>query len=129
MPKPAPLFQPISALAEIGDLIDKAPSILRRDISRIKALLLDPDAVLPLPIVSFTLQEAKDALDLLRVHAQQLDHWQKESISDAERAQVTRLQAMIPEIRPLIQRVIALSTELNKRATTGAVSARKKSRH
>jgi hypothetical protein len=124
-----PTFKPISALPEIRDLIDSAPAILKRDISRIKNLLLDPNAVLPQPVVAFTLQEAKDALDLLRIHAQQLTRWQKETITDEERAEVTRLQAIIPEIRPLVQRLIALATELDKRAKTGTASPRKKWQH
>jgi hypothetical protein len=122
-------LQPISALPEIRELIDGAPDILKRDISRIKALLLDPDAVLPVPIVSFTLQEAKDALDLLRIHARQLNRWQKDTITDGERAEVTRLQAAIPEIRPLIQRLITLATELERRAKGGSASTRRKWRH
>jgi hypothetical protein len=40
-----------------------------------------------------------------------------------------RLRAIIPEIRPLIQRFIALATELDKRAKTGAVSPRRKWQH
>ena len=120
---------PISALPEIRELIDGAERILKADISRIKKLLADPAATLPPPIVEFTLQEAKDALDLLAVHSRQLTRWQNDAISDAERAEVVRLRAIIPEIRPLIQRLIALATELDKRAKTGTVSPRKKWRH
>jgi hypothetical protein len=45
------------------------------------------------------------------------------------RQEQQRLQTIIPEIRPLIQRLIALATELDKRARTGAASPRKKWRH
>ncbi len=124
-----PAFQPISALPEIRALIENAPSILKADISRIKKLLADPAARLPPPIVAFTLQEAKDALGLLQTHARQLARWRKEPISSSERAEVIRLEAIIPEIRPLIQRLIALATELDKRASTGSVSPRKPWRH
>jgi hypothetical protein len=120
---------PISALPEIRDLIDGAERVLKADISRIKRLLADPGAVLPPSIVEFTLQEAKDALDLLAVHSRQLTRWQKDTISDAERAEVVRLRAIIPEIRPLVQRLIALATELDRRAKTGTVSPRKKWQH
>ncbi|HWE21257.1 MAG TPA: hypothetical protein VG758_29495 [Hyphomicrobiaceae bacterium] len=120
---------PISALPEMRELIDGAERDLKADISRIKRLLADPGATLPPSIVEFTLQEAKDALDLLAVHSRQLERWKKDPISDAERAEVVRLRAIIPEIRPLIQRLIALATELNKRATTGTVSPPKKWRH
>jgi hypothetical protein len=126
---PSPAFQPISALPEIRGLIDGAERVLKADISRIKNLLADPTAKLPPPLVEFTLQEAKDALELLAFHAQQLARWQKGAITDAERAEVTRLQTIIPEIRPLIQRLIALATELDKRARTGSASPRKKWRH
>ena len=126
MPAPS---SPISALPEIRDLIDGAEGILKADISRIKKLLADPAATLPPSIVAFTLQEAKDALDLLAVHSRQLKRWQKDTITDAERAEVERLQSIIPEIRPLIQRLIALATELDKRAKTGAASPRKKWQH
>lgn len=126
---PSPAFQPISALPQIRDLIDGAPEILKADISRIKKLLADPAALLPPPIVAFTLQEARDALELLQTHARQLARWRKEPISDAERAEVIRLQAAIPEIRPLIQRLIALATELDRRATTGSASPRRKWQH
>ncbi len=126
MPSPS---LPISALPEIRELIDGAENILKADISRIKKLLADPDATLPPPIVAFTLQEAKDALDLLAVHARQLTRWQKDTISDAERVEVLRLQAIVPDIRPLIQRLIALATELDRRAKTGTASPRKKWRH
>lgn len=126
MPSPS---LPISALPEIRELIDGAENILKADISRIKKLLADPDATLPPPIVAFTLQEAKDALDLLAVHARQLTRWQKDAISDAERVEVLRLQAIVPDIRPLIQRLIALATELDRRAKTGTASPRKKWRH
>ena len=76
-PSAAPASLPISALPRIGELIDGAQDILKADISRIKQLLVDPDAILPQPIVAFTLQEAKDALDLLAVHARQLAAWQR----------------------------------------------------
>jgi hypothetical protein len=126
MPSPS---LPIAALPEIRDLIDGAEGVLKADISRIKKLLADPDATLPPAIVAFTLQEAKDALELLAAHARQLMRWQKDAISDAERAEVARLQAIVPEIRPLLQRLIALATELDRRTQTGIASPRKKWRH
>ena len=70
-----------------------------------------------------------DSLDLLAAHSRQLARWQEDAITDAERVEVVRLRAIIPEIRPLIQRLIALATEPDKRAKTGAVSPRKKWRH
>jgi hypothetical protein len=123
------LSLPISALPEIRDLIDGAEGILKADISRIKKLLADPEATLPPSIVAFTLQEAKDALDLLAAHSRQLELWMKDTITDAERAEVVRLKAIVPEIRPLIQRLIALATELDRRAKGGTASPRKKWRH
>jgi len=120
---------PISALPDIRDLIDGAEGILKADISRIKKLLADPEATLPPSIVAFTLQEAKDALDLLAAHSRQLELWLKETITDAERAEVVRLKGIVPEIRPLIQRLIALATELDRRAKGGTASPRKKWRH
>ena len=126
MPPPS---LPISALPEIRELIDGAEGILKADISRIKKLLADPAATLPPSIVAFTLQEAKDALDLLAVHSRQLKSWQKEAITDAERVEVVRLQAIVPQIRPLIQRLIALATELDRRAKGGTASPRKMWRH
>jgi hypothetical protein len=50
------------------------------------------------------------------------------AVSDLRQGQ-QRLQTIIPEIRPLIQRLIALATELDKRAKTGAASPRKEWRH
>jgi hypothetical protein len=120
---------PIAALPEIRDLIDGAEGILKADISRIKKLLADPDATLPPSIVAFTRQEAKDALDLLAAHSRQLELWMKDTITAAERAEVVRLKAIVPEIRPLIQRLIALATELDRRAKGGTASPRKKWRH
>jgi hypothetical protein len=120
---------PISALPEIRELIDGAERILKADISRIKKLLADPDATLALAIVESTLRGAKDTLDLLAVHSRQLTHWQNDTISDAERVEVVRLRAVIPEIRPLVQRLIALATELDKRTKTGTASPRKRWRH
>jgi hypothetical protein len=120
---------PITALAEIRELIDGAEGVLKADISRIKKLLADPDATLPPSIVAFTLQEAKDALDLLASHSRQLVRWQKDTITDAERAEVVRLQAIVPEIRPLLQRLIALATELDRRAKGGVASPPKRWRH
>ena len=113
MPSPS---LPITALPEIRELIDGAENILKADISRIKKLLADPDATLPPSIVAFTLQEAKDALDLLAAHSRQLKSWQKETIGEVERAEIARLLGIVPEIRPLIQRLIALATELDRRA-------------
>lgn len=126
MPSP---HSPISALPKIREFIDGAEGILKADISRIKKLLADPAVTLPPPIVAFTLQEAKGALDLLAVHSRQLARWQRDTITDAQRAEVVRLRAIIPEIRPLIQRLIALATELDRRAKTGTASARKKWQH
>jgi len=122
-------FLPISSLPEIVKRIDGAVRILKADIACAKKLLADPAATFPLSVVESTLQEAKGALDLLAVHSRQLARWQKDTISDAERVEVVRLRAIIPEIRPLIQRLIALATELDKRAKTGTVSPRKKWRH
>jgi hypothetical protein len=109
--------------------LDAAPNVLKQDIARIKKLLADPQAILPVPVVAFTREEASAALDLLGLQARQLRHWQDSEISDVERAEVTRLQAVIPEIRPLIQRLIALATELEVRARTGIASRRRKWRH
>jgi hypothetical protein len=122
-------FLPISALPEIAKRIDGAERILKADIARMKRMLADRAATLPLSIAEVPLQVAKDALDLLAVQTRQLTQWQKHAITDAERVEVVRLRAIIPEIRPLIQRFIALATELDKRAKTGAVSPRKKWRH
>lgn len=121
--------EPIAPISEIRALLDAAPDAVRQDIARIKKLLADPNAVLPVPIVAFTLEEAQGAFELLKRHAAQLRRWQGEAISDSERAEVTRLQAIIPEVRPLIQRLIALATELDKRARTGSASKRKPWRH
>ena len=129
VPEPDPSFKPISALAEIRIALEAAPDVLKQDISRIKKLLADPDALLPPPIVAFTLEEAKGALELLGQQAKQLRRWQQDDISDTEQAELTRLLGLVPEIRPLIQRLIALATELDKRARTGSRSPRKMWRH
>jgi hypothetical protein len=94
-----------------------------------KKLLGDRAATLPPSIAEVPLQEAKEALDLLAVHSRQLTRWQKDAITDAERVEVVRLRAIIPEIRRLTRRFIALATELDKRAKTGAASPRRKWRH
>jgi hypothetical protein len=120
---------PISALPQTRKCIDGAERILKADIARMKRLLADRDATLPPSIAEIPLQEAKAALDRLAVHSRQLMRWQQGAITDAERVEVVRLRAIIPEIRPLIQRLIALATELDKRARTGAASPRKKWRH
>ena len=120
---------PISALPEVRERIGDAEVTLKAEISRIKKILTDPAATLPLSLAEFTVREAKNSLDLLAVHSRQLTQWQKEAISDAERVEVVRLQTLVPQIRPLIQRLIALATELEKRARTGAVSRRKTWRH
>ncbi|MFZ1102374.1 MAG: hypothetical protein WAN86_05930 [Hyphomicrobiaceae bacterium] len=124
-----PAFLPISALPETRRDIDGAERSLKADIARMKKLLADRDATLPPSIAEVPLREAKEALDRLAVHSQQLTRWQQDAITDAERVEVVRLRAIIPEIRPLIQRSIALATELDRRARTGAVSPRKKWRH
>lgn len=120
---------PITALPQIRGFLDGAEDVLKGDISRIKKLLADPDAGLPPPVMALTLQEAKDALGLLAAQARQLALWRKEAISAADRAEVVRLRAIIPDLRPLIQRLIALATELDRRAKGGPASARKKWRH
>jgi hypothetical protein len=122
-------FLPISALPELAKRIDGAERILKADIAGMKRLLADRAATLPLSIAEVRLQQAKDTLDLLAVHSRQLTHWQKEAITDAERVEVVRLRAIIPKIRPLVQRSIALATELDKRAKTGTSSPPKKWRH
>ena len=122
-------FLPISALPEIRKRIDGAERILKADIARMKKLLADRAATLAPSIAEVPLQEAKDTLDLLAVHSQQLTRWQKDATTDPERVEVVRLRAIISEIRPLIQRFIALATELDKRAKTGAASPRRKWRH
>jgi hypothetical protein len=120
---------PICGLPELAKRIDCAERVLKADIARMKRLLADRAATLAPSIAEILLQEAKDTLDLLAVDSRQLTRWQQDAISEAERAEVVRLRAIIPEIRPLIQRLIALATELDKRAKTGAVSPRKKWRH
>jgi hypothetical protein len=120
---------PISALPEIRERIDGAERILKANIAGMKRLLADRAATLPLSIAEVRLQQAKDALDLLAVHSRQLMRWQQDAITDAERVEVVRLRAIIPKIRPLVQRSIALATELDKRAKTGTVFPPKKWRH
>ena len=120
-------FLPISALPEIAKRIDGAERILKADIAGMKKILADRAATLPLSIAEVPLQVAKDALDLLAVQTRQLAQWQKDAITDAERVEIVRLRGIIPEIRPLIQRFIALATELDKRAKTGEVCPHVKS--
>jgi hypothetical protein len=122
-------FLPISALPEIRKRIDGAERILKADIARMKKLLADRAATLSPSITEVPLQQAKDTLDQLAVHSQQLTRWQKDATTDPERVEVVRLRAIISEIRPLIQRFIALASELDKRAKTGAASPRRKWRH
>jgi hypothetical protein len=124
-----PAFLPISALPETRRRIDGAERLLKADIARMKKLLADRGAPLPPSIAEIPLRDAKAALDRLAVHARQLARWQEEAVTEAERVEVVRLRAIIPEIRPLIQRFIALATELDRRARTGAVSPRKKWRY
>jgi septal ring factor EnvC (AmiA/AmiB activator) len=120
---------PISALPAIRERIDGAERILKADIARIKKLLADL-ATTPAPsMTELTLQKARETLERLAVDTQQLTRWQTDAMTDAERVEVARLRAIIPEIRPLIQRLIALATELDTRARTGAVFPRKKWRH
>ena len=119
----------ISALPAIRERIDGAERILKADIARIKKLLADL-ATTPAPsMTELTLQKARETLERLAVDTQQLTRWQTNAMTDAERVEVARLRAIIPEIRPLIQRLIALATELDTRARTGAVFPRKKWRH
>ncbi len=129
MPQTDEGLKSIAALPEIRAVLDAAPTRAKADISRIKKLLADRDAVLSVPDIAVTLDEAKAAFAQLTIQTRQLRRWHHEPISDAERAEVVRLQAAIPEIRPLIQRLIALATELDQRARTGLVSPRKKWRH
>jgi putative ubiquitin-RnfH superfamily antitoxin RatB of RatAB toxin-antitoxin module len=114
---------------KIAKRIDGAECILKADIARMKKLLADRGATLPPSIAEAPLQEARESLDRLAVYSRQVTRWQQDAITDAERVEVVRLRAIIPEIRPLIQRFIALATELDKRAKTGAASPRKKWRH
>jgi hypothetical protein len=122
-------FLPISALPELAKRIDGAERVLKADIARMKKLLADRAATLPRSIAEVPLQDAKDTLDLLAVHSRQLTRWQKDATTDAERVEVERLRAIIPEIRPLVQRSILLATELDKRAKTGTVAPARKWRH
>jgi hypothetical protein len=119
----------ISALPAIRERIDGAERILKADIARIKKLLADLAATPPASMTGLTLQKARDALERLAADARQLTRWQTDATTDAERIEVGRLLAIIPEIRPLMQRQIALATELDTRARTGAVLPRKKWRH
>src|SRR5215510_15006195 len=119
----------ISALPAIRERIDDAERILKSDIARIKKLLADLATTPPPSMTELTLQKARDTLERLAVDARQLTRWPTDAMTDVERTEVTRLLAIIPEIRPLIQRLIALATELDTRARTGAVFPRKKWRH
>jgi hypothetical protein len=120
---------PISALPAIRERIDGAERTLKADIARIKKLLADLAATPPPSMTELTLQKARDTLERLVVDARQLTRWQTDAKTDAERIEVGRLLAIIPEIRPLMQRQIALATELDTRARTGVVLPRKKWRH
>src|SRR5262245_33988395 len=119
----------ISALPAIRERVDGAERILKTDIARIKKLLADLATTPPASMTKLTLQKARDTLERLAVDARQLTRWQTDAMTDAERIEVARLLAIIPEVRPLIQRLIALATELDTRARTGAVLPRKKWRH
>jgi hypothetical protein len=120
---------PISALPAIRERIDGAERTLKADIARLKKLLADLAATPPPSMTELTLQKARDTLERLVVDARQLTRWQTDAKTDAERIGVGRLLAIIPEIRPLMQRQIALATELDTRARTGVVLPRKKWRH
>jgi hypothetical protein len=109
--------------------VDGAERTVKADIARIKRLLADPAITPPVSTTARTLQDAKDSLELLAVDSRQLARWHAEAATDAERVEVVRLRAILPSVRPLIQRLIALATELDTRARTGAVSPRKRWRH
>jgi len=118
-----------SALPAICERIDGAERILKAEIARIKKLLADLTTTPSPSMTELTLQKARQVLEQLAIDTRQLTRWQTDAMTDAERVEVARLLAIIPEIRPLIQRQIALATELDKRARTGAVIPRKKWRH
>jgi hypothetical protein len=120
---------PIAALPAMCERVDGAERIVKADIARIKRLLADPATTPPVSITARTLQDAKDSLELLAVDSRQLARWHTEGVTEAERGEVVRLRAIIPKVRPLIQRLIALATELDTRAQTGGVSPRKRWRH
>jgi hypothetical protein len=118
-----------SALPATRERIDGAERILKADIARMKKLLADLATTPPPSMTELALQGARDTLERLTLDARQLRRWQRDATTDAERIEVARLLAIIPEIRPLVQRQIALATELDTRARTGAVFPRKKWRH
>jgi hypothetical protein len=65
----------------------------------------------------FTLRRRETHSNSCMHMSRQLARW---TISDAERSEVTPLQTLILEIRPLIQRLIALKTELDRRRKPAA---------
>jgi len=119
----------ISALPAIRQRIEGAERILKADIARKKKLLADRAATPAPSMTELALQQARDTLERLAVDARQLRRWQRDAMTDAERIEIARLLVIIPDIRPLIQRQIALATELDTRARTGAIFPRKKWRH
>lgn len=120
---------PIAALPATRERVDGTERIVKADIARIKRHLAEPATTPPVSITARTLQEAKERLELLAVDSRQLARWQTEAVSEPERIEIERLRAVMPTVRPLIQRLIALATELDTRARTGAVSPRKRWRH
>lgn len=116
-------------LREIAEQLDGASDELKRDISHIKLRLADPHAQLPASAAIPKPNEAKTLFARFQGHARKLRNLPPETLSDAERTELARLQTLIPEIRPLIQRLIALATELDNRTARNIVSPRKKWRH
>jgi hypothetical protein len=120
---------PIAALPAMRERVDGAERSVKANIARIKRLLADPAATPPASMTARTLQDAKNSLELLVVDSRQLERWETETEIEAERVEVVRLRAIIPMVRPLIQRLIVLAIELDTRARTGAASPRKRWRH
>jgi hypothetical protein len=109
--RPKVNWQPISALALIGSMIDGLLDEAEQQYENLRSCQAQPH-VLDDYTVGRMIKVYTEQADDVRLYAEQLSRWSGLNLVPSQRLQVDRLSEQIPRIRERISAILALAADL-----------------
>jgi hypothetical protein len=112
MPQPTPNWQPLSMLPMLAEMVSGMLGEVERQFQSLRAAQEQPH-VLDDYTVGRLLKAYREQQDFLWVYEAQLERWQKESLSAAQRQQSEQMAAQLTQLKLGIEEILAVADELS----------------
>lgn len=110
---PQQQFYPISQLPLFKKMIDDMLEMTQEQHRTFSAVLAKPH-VLDDETVARAREAFREQLEFVGLHENQLQRWQQQTLTPAQRQEVDRLAAQLPIARQLTQEILAMLAEIRK---------------